>query len=285
MNLQKILITGASGCVGQYICKWLLENSNSELFLLLRDPDKLRAIPKDNPRIKLLIGDLRDSNKFKNELSQVNRVIHTATAWGDPERARQVNIVAVKNLLNLLDNSNFEQLIYFSTASILNKNLELMNEAFIYGTEYIQTKAQCLKELENHPLAEKIVAVFPTLVFGGSFEKSNNFPTSYLTKGLIEANKWIGIARWISIDSSFHFIHAEDIAYICGHLVTSPHPIMSKSEGSSIKKIVMGQKAISLNEAIQVLRRWLGIKRTPRIPLGGWLIELLLKVLPIQITP
>ena len=30
-----------------------------------------------------------------------------------------------------------------------------------------QFLAQCLRQLEQHPLAERIVAVFPTLVFGG----------------------------------------------------------------------------------------------------------------------
>ena len=43
----------------------------------------------------------------------------------------------------------------------------LLPEAMAYGTEYIQTKAQCLHDLEMHPRAERIVAVFPTLVFGG----------------------------------------------------------------------------------------------------------------------
>ncbi len=85
---------------------------------------------------------MRQSNKFKKEISEVNRVIHTATAWGDPKRAKEVNIDAVKNLLNLLNPSNIKQIIYFSTASVLDRNLNLLPEAFTYGTEYIQTKAQ-----------------------------------------------------------------------------------------------------------------------------------------------
>ena len=101
--MSRILVTGASGCVGQYVSRWLLEHSESELLLWLRDPVKLTAVPADHPRIKLLIGDLRDSQRFETELSTVNRVIHTATAWGDPERAWQVNVVAVKELLKRLN--------------------------------------------------------------------------------------------------------------------------------------------------------------------------------------
>ena len=77
MNNQKILITGASGCVGQYISFWLLENSKLDLYLWLRDPKKLTAIDPKNPRIKLLIGDIRESHLFKDELKQVSRVINS----------------------------------------------------------------------------------------------------------------------------------------------------------------------------------------------------------------
>ena len=95
-------MTGASGCVGQYISRWLLDHSDAELLLWLRDPGKLTAIRKDHPRVRLLVGDLRETDRFAAELASVTRVIHTATAWGDPERAHQVNVVAVKRMLALV---------------------------------------------------------------------------------------------------------------------------------------------------------------------------------------
>ena len=280
----RILITGASGCVGQYTAAWLLEHSNAELLLWLRDPSKLTAIPHDHPRISLLVGDLRDSEQFAAELSTVNRVIHTATAWGDPERAHQVNVVAVKTMLSLLDPSKLEQVVYFSTASILNRHLQPLPEALAYGTEYIQTKAQCLRDLEQHPLAEKIVAVFPTLVFGGRVDGTSPFPTSYLTEGLAEASKWLWLARWLRADASFHFIHAADIAAICGSLATQPHQRNPEPGQGPVRRIVMGQAAIGVNEAVATLCRWRGVGRTPGIPLWPWLIEGLIKILPIEVN-
>ena len=219
----RILITGASGCVGQYTAETLLRRSDAHLLLLLRDPAKLTAIPADHPRVTLLVGDLRDLGPHAEAIASVHRVIHTATAWGDPERAEQVNVVAVKKLLSLLDPERLEQVIYFSTASILNRNLALLPEAMAYGTEYIQTKARCLAELEGHPLAERIVAVFPTLVFGGKVGPGDPHPTSYLTAGVAEAIPWLWLAKWLRTDASFHFIHAADIATVCTHLATTPH--------------------------------------------------------------
>ena len=266
------------------MANWLIENSSSELLLWVRDPKKITSINLENPRIQVLVGDLRQPNKFKKEISEANRVIHTATAWGDPKRAREVNIDAVKNLLDLLNPSNIKQIIYFSTASILDRNLDLLPEAFTYGTEYIQTKAQCLKELETHRLSQKIIAVFPTLVFGGRLDGKSKFPTSYLTEGLKDAFNWIWLARWIKIFSRFHFIHAADIAFICGHLATSDFEPAQRLKKSKIKKFVLGQPYISIDIAIQTLLRWKGMRKVPQIPLWTWLIEFLTILLPIQIT-
>ena len=279
-----ILVTGASGCVGQYICSWLLENSTSDLLLWVRDPEKLSAISSKDPRVSLIIGDLRDCSLFKEELSKVTRVIHTATAWGEPKRANQVNVLAVKEILNLLNPNVLEQFIYFSTASILNKDLQPLSEALIYGTEYIQTKAQCLSELEKHPLSEKIIAVFPTLVFGGRIDGKSSFPTSYLTEGLKEATRWLWLARFLRADSSFHFIHAADIAFVCGHLATNPHEINPEPHQGPLRKIVLGQPAITLNQVIKTLCIYQGISLPPGLPLWGWLIEILIRLLPIQIN-
>ena len=284
MKKTKILITGASGCVGQYTAAWLLKNSEADLLLWLRDPTKLKAIDPNNPRVKLLIGDLRESNLFANELASVNRVIHTATAWGDPLRAYQVNVKAVKSLINLLNPSILEQVIYFSTASILNKNLQPLPEAFSCGTEYIQSKAQCLKDLEDHPIANKIVAVFPTLVFGGRVDDLSEFPTSYLTGGLTKAINWVWLARWVRGYSRFHFIHAADIAFICGQLATTPHLPNKEPGQGALKRLVLAQPSITIDQAVDVLAGWRGLQPTPRIPLWGWLVKLLINVLPIQLT-
>ena len=152
-----------------------------------------------------------------------------------------------------------------------------------YGTEYIQTKAKCLQDLENHNLSKKIVAVFPTLVFGGSYNNRGAFPASYLTQGINDAIKWLWLARWFKGFSKFHFIHAEDIAYICGQILIKDIVTIS-GKNIGIPKIVMGQESISIDQAIRTLLKWKGMKRVPSIPLWSWIIELLVNILPIQMT-
>jgi nucleoside-diphosphate-sugar epimerase len=281
----RILITGASGCVGQHIAEQLLRETDAQLLLWLRDPSKLTAVPADHPRITLLVGDLRDVEPHRAAITSATRIIHTATAWGDPERAQQVNVVAVKAMLAATNPAVLEQVIYFSTASILNRDLELLPEAMAYGTEYIQTKAQCLQQLEQHPLAQKIVAVFPTLVFGGRVDGGGPFPTSYLTAGLMEGARWLWLAKWLRADASFHFIHAADIARVCVHLATHPHQPNPEAGQGAVRRLVLGQPAVTVNETVKRLCRW---RRSWLPPVGvdlqGWLIEGLIKLLRIEVN-
>jgi nucleoside-diphosphate-sugar epimerase len=281
----RILITGASGCVGQTIAEQLYRESDAELLLWLRDPAKLTAVPARDPRITLLVGDLRDQEPHAAAIASADRIIHTATAWGDPERAHQVNVVAVKELLGRADPARLEQVIYFSTASILDRNLELLPEAEAHGTEYIQTKALCLRQLEAHPLAERIVAVFPTLVFGGSVLPGDVHPTSYLTAGLKEAVRWLWLARWLRAEASFHFIHAADIARVCGHLALRPHVPNPEPGQGAVRRLVLGQPALTVDDAVTRLCRWRRSWRPPfGLALNGWWIEALIRVLPIEVN-
>ena len=282
---ERILITGASGCVGQYTAETLLRTSDADLLLLLRDPAKLTAIPADHPRVSLLVGDLRELEPHAAAIATATRVIHTATAWGDPERAEQVNVVAVKKLLALLDPERLKQVIYFSTASILDRQLRLLPEAAAYGTEYIQTKARCLQDLERHPLATRIVAVFPTLVFGGQVGPGDPHPTSYLTAGVGEAIGWLWLAKWLRAEASFHFIHAADIATVCAHLATTPHQTNPEPGQGAVRRLVLGQAPITVNQAVAKLVRWRrGWLPPVGVDLRGWLIDGLVRLLRIQMN-
>ena len=49
----RILITGASGCVGQHIADLLYRETDAQLLLWLRDPEKLTAVPRQDPRITI----------------------------------------------------------------------------------------------------------------------------------------------------------------------------------------------------------------------------------------
>ena len=242
-NMKKrIFVTGASGCIGHYIVEKLIQNTDDELFLLVRNPDKLGFDYNSCPNINIIQGDLRDINQFKDLLSTINIAILIATAWGGYQEVLEINVKANLELVKLLNPQICEQILYFSTASILGQNNNLLPEAGEIGTDYIRTKYECLQELlKIAPSLPPVRVLFPTLVLGGD----DNKPYSHLSGGIGDVVKWMNLIRWFQADASFHFIHAADIAEVVYYLVNHP-PISLETE-----QFVLGNPEITLNQAIE----------------------------------
>jgi nucleoside-diphosphate-sugar epimerase len=82
MNPKRIFMTGASGCIGHYIAEALIQETEHELFLLVRNPNKLGFDYEARPGITILQGDLRQIEYFGDLLKTMDVAILAATAWG-----------------------------------------------------------------------------------------------------------------------------------------------------------------------------------------------------------
>lgn len=278
--MKRIFITGASGCIGHYLTEALIQNTDHELYLLVRNPDKLKFDYQARPGIHLLLGDMSRIEEYSDLLlNQINIAILAATAWGGKEETYEINVVKTLSLINLLNPNICERIIYFSTASILDRNNKPLLPASQLGHDYILTKYQCFAQLSEQAIADKVIAVFPTLVFGGE----ENKPYSHLSAGITDVTKWIGLIRWFSLDGSFHFIHAQDIARVISYLVENPDyapsPATTKGE---IDCLVLGNPAISVDQAIAEITNYFHKQVYLRIPLYTWLTNIFIKLFRIQ---
>lgn len=276
--MKRIFITGASGCIGHYLTEALIQHTNHELYLLVRNPDKLKFNYQARPGIHLLVGDMSQIKKYSDLLLKMNIAILAATAWGGKEETYDINVVKTLSLINLLNPQICERVIYFSTASILDRNNQLLLPASQFGHDYIRTKYQCFEQLSHQAIADKIIAVFPTLVFGGE----QNKPYSHLSAGITDVTKWISLIRWFSLEGSFHFIHAQDIAKIISYLVENPDYAPNSSAEGKVGCLVLGNPAISVDQAIAQITSYFNQKIYLRIPLYIWLTNILIKLFKIQ---
>ncbi|MFQ4139012.1 NAD-dependent epimerase/dehydratase family protein [Nodosilinea sp. PGN35] len=271
----RVFMTGASGCIGHYILDLLLESDRYELFLLLRHPEKLRLPVLDNPRVHILRGGLEDIDSFVDLLPTIDIAILTAAAWGgDPGYVKAINVEANLGLLAHLDPDRCQQVIYFSTASILNQSGSPLPEAGTIGTDYIRTKYDCHRHLPDLPIYDKITTVFPTLVFGGDKDK----PYSFISAGLRDVTRWVGLARFFKADAGFHFAHAQDIAAVVIYLVEHPPQ-------QGYREYVIGNPPLTVNQAIAQICDYFGQRIWFRIPLSLWLADVLIKVFRVQMAP
>jgi nucleoside-diphosphate-sugar epimerase len=273
---MRIFITGASGCIGHYVAETLIKDTNHELFLLVRNPDKLKFDYQYRPNIKILKADLREISQFNDLLKTIDVAILIATCWGGEKESYQINVRANIELLNLLNPDVCQQVIYFSTASILDQNNQPLPQAGKIGTDYISTKYQCFTKLKELDLAPKITTVYPTLVFGGD----ENKPYSHLSAGLNDLPKWMNLIRWFQADGSFHFIHGRDIAKVIAYLVDNPPQLNSHIP----TQLVLGNEPLKVNQAIKQIGNYLGKKIYFSIPLPIWLANIFIKVFKIQMA-
>ena len=92
MNSKKIFVTGASGCIGHYMAETLIQETNHELYLLVRNPEKLKFDWKARPGINIIQGDMRDIDRHAELLQTMNVAIVAATAWGGTQEVFDVNV-------------------------------------------------------------------------------------------------------------------------------------------------------------------------------------------------
>ena len=284
--MKNIFITGASGCIGHYIVESLLKDTEDFLYLLVRNPHRLQFEWQNNPRIKVLQGNLQEIAVYKDLLqTKINVAILAATSWGGAAESYDINVVKTLALMKMLNPEICEQILYFSTASILDRNNNLLQPAEELGTDYIRTKYQCFSQLNTLKVSDRIITLFPTLVFGGD----RNKPVSHLSSGLPEIVKWLDLVRWVKTDGSFHFIHGRDIAQVVTYLVQ--HPQLNKQNNvnfgdnyqtNSLVKIVLGNKSHTVNETIKKFCNYFGKKVYFAVPLYNWLTNLLIKIFRIQ---
>lgn len=274
MAPKRIFVTGASGCIGHYITEALITDTDHELFLLMRNPAKLQINTQQRPGIHVLPGDLQSIETFAEVLATMDVAILAATSWGGPAEIFEINVDRNLQLMQMLNPDRCEQVIYFSTASILDQQNTPLPEAGEIGTDYIRSKYQCYERLPELPIAPKVTTVFPTLVFGGDKDK----PYSHISAGLSDVTRWMGLIRFLKADGSFHFIHGRDIALVVRHLVDNP------PTESDQRELVLGNPAMTVNQAVEEACEYLGKRLCFRLPLSLWLANALINLFRIQMA-
>jgi nucleoside-diphosphate-sugar epimerase len=282
---KRVFITGASGCVGHYLVESLLNQTDYELYLLLRNPDKLKLDLSDRPNVKILQGGIQDVYKFREILAQVNFAISTAAAWGGTIEVFETNVYKTQEMFSYLNPEVCEKAIYFSTASILDENNQTLPAAEAIGTDYIRSKYACLRSLERSPIRSKLITVFPTLVIGGD----KNKPRSHISRGFREVAKYIGWIRLLKADGSFHLVHAADIAQTITHLITTDlEQIQSSLKQAELDskmplRLVLGMPRLTVNEAIAEATQFYNKKIGWQFNVNPALINLIIKLFNIKL--
>lgn len=100
MSAPNVLITGATGLIGQNFARRAVAAGYPVLAMVRRNSDRsaLAGVP-----VRFVEGDLGDPETLPAVLAEADIVVHAAAHlgdWGPPEKYRAINVVALDHMLN-----------------------------------------------------------------------------------------------------------------------------------------------------------------------------------------
>jgi len=272
LNIQTVFITGATGCVGHYVMDQLVQHPNLTIYALVRDPNRFKQPFANLPNVHICQGDLASIEAYKDVLAQCDGLIHLATDWGDSEEATRLNKEKTHEMLSYCSQDKLKRVVYFSTASILGKGNKVIDEAETYGTGYVRSKYRAYHALKSMPGYEKIITVFPTLVFGGD----KTHPFSHISGGLVPSMHYAKWVRFLTMDARFHFLHSKDIATVTLFLLFHSVPQ---------NEYALGMPVVQGKQAILTLCKVFKVPVYFQIKIAPWFLLGLAKLFKIRVAP
>lgn len=126
---ERYFITGATGCIGGWVVKNLIE-SGQEVYTLIRNPEKLSILElimskEEISRIHVIKGDISDYHLLESTLleQQIDYVIHMAAmqlpfCQSDPILGARVNVEGTVNIFEAVKKQSLKKLVYASSTAV-----------------------------------------------------------------------------------------------------------------------------------------------------------------------
>jgi len=149
---SSILITGGTGSFGHTFIPMTLEKySPSKIVVFSRDEMKqweMAKLFKDDPRVKFLIGDVRDKDRLYRALDGIDYVVHAAatkivpTAEYDPFECVKTNVIGAMNLIDACIDKGVKRIVALSTdkasspANLYGATKLTSDRLFVSGNSY-----------------------------------------------------------------------------------------------------------------------------------------------------
>ena len=122
---KSILITGGTGSFGHAFIPMTLEKYNpKKVIVFSRDEMKqweMAKLFKDDPRVRFMIGDVRDKDRLYRVLDGIDYVVHAAatkivpTAEYDPFECVKTNVMGAMNLIDACIDKGVKRIVALST--------------------------------------------------------------------------------------------------------------------------------------------------------------------------
>ncbi|MFZ9660510.1 MAG: NAD-dependent epimerase/dehydratase family protein [Chitinophagaceae bacterium] len=259
---MKILLTGATGFIGNHLLKALLLNGHN-VHVTIRDKTKKNLV--DFPGVTIFETDLSNHNSLTDAIKDCDQVYHTAAyakLWAPNENIfYSTNVDGTYHLLKLASESGVKKFVYTSSAAVLGNSINTPlneNDPRIIGfsngydiSKYIAEKI--VKDFNNDSF--HTVIVNPTRVFGGGVMSYSNAISRMIHTFL---NNGINLVPGC-LDIIANYGYIDDV--VTGHILA-----MEKGRGG--ERYIIGGENISYRDFYQTVFDLTNKEKIIRLPLG-----------------
>lgn len=147
---KKVLVIGGTGTIGKNIVKHILQEDPQVIRIFSRDEYKqfkLQNELNNNPKLRYLIGDIRDYDRVLSAMEDIDYVFHTAAMKHvsfceyNPFEAVLTNIIGTYNVIKSAKQQNVKKVVFTSTDKAISPTnnygaTKLSAEKLISSAEY-----------------------------------------------------------------------------------------------------------------------------------------------------
>tara|TARA_Y100000591_G_C21833777_1_gene701248 strand:+ start:386 stop:1393 length:1008 start_codon:yes stop_codon:yes gene_type:complete len=165
INNKTVLVTGATGSFGSNFIENVLKNNKpKKIIIYSRDEFKQYSLEQNfsNPKLKFIIGDVRDLERLKIACRGVDTLIHAAAlkhvpiAEKNPIEYIKTNIQGAENVIKASIYNNINKVLALSTD-------KAANPINLYGTTKLASDKLFISANKEYP---KIKTIFSVVRYG-----------------------------------------------------------------------------------------------------------------------
>jgi len=217
--MAKVLITGATGFLGEYLVKQFIKDN--EVYALGRNADKGELL--SSLGAVFCKGDFTNKAECSRYFKDIDYVIHAgalSTVWGAWEDFYNANIQGTRNVCELCLENNVKRIVYVSSPSVYSEKrdrYDIKEDDFDKNNElnfYIKSKIaseEVLKEYREKGLYTVVIRPRGLIGVGDTS----------LVPRILHANNKIGIPLLNKGVNYVDITCVENVAYACDLCTTS----------------------------------------------------------------
>lgn len=169
--MKKVVITGATGFVGQHLLEDLLPTKHTIRFITRTTSKKLRV---DTGNCEVAVADLSNYESLKSAFRNIDTIVNIAAEVRNSNLLAETNIKGIENLIAAAKVNNVSKIIHLSSVGVVGMQYSTMpviideNSKCEPKNEYERTKLESERLLIEASKTNnfKLDIIRPTNVFG-----------------------------------------------------------------------------------------------------------------------